>query len=228
MSSPSTRHAWRPLPRTKQRNDIHTRTYVEVTNSLQQHHPSPGNNLLAQVVELFVFSSLPCYNWKREENRNRNDPGHIRRVGPAHHPIPLVTRVRSGLQSCVWSAVASVEKYWTVPHSPETLERIHSLSTGDRIIIAAAVEAVAPELPEAQVKQIVTALDGRLTLQGYSSRTLQTYRLHTQRFLKWLRQKPGRVSQAKLRSCLFEMLNLVNRSPQKSTTHQRPSTYYLW
>jgi integrase/recombinase XerD len=99
------------------------------------------------------------------------------------------------------------EKYWTIPHSPKTLERVHSLFTSDRVVVAAAVEAAAPELPVARVQEIVTALDEKLTLRGYSPRTRQTYRLHVQRFLKWLRQEPGTASQAKLQAYLLEMLD---------------------
>jgi hypothetical protein len=32
-------------------------------------------------------------------------------------------------------------KYWTVPHTPETLERMRRLFTGDRVVVAAAAEA---------------------------------------------------------------------------------------
>ena len=32
-------------------------------------------------------------------------------------------------------------KYWTVPHTPEALERMRSLFTSDRVVVAAAVEA---------------------------------------------------------------------------------------
>jgi hypothetical protein len=99
------------------------------------------------------------------------------------------------------------EKYWTIPRSPETLERVHSLFTSDRVVVAAAVEATTPELPVTQVQAIVAALDGELTLRRYSPRTRQIYRLHMQRFLKWLRQEPGTVSQAKLQAYLLEMVD---------------------
>jgi len=99
------------------------------------------------------------------------------------------------------------EKYWTIPHSPKTLERVHSLFTSDRVVVAAAVEATTLELPVVRVQAIMTALDEKLTLRGYSPRTRQTYRLHMQRFLKWLRQEPGTVSQAKLQAYLLEILD---------------------
>jgi hypothetical protein len=45
------------------------------------------------------------------------------------------------------------EKYWTIPYSPKTLERVRSLFTGDRVVVAAAVEAAASELPVARVQK---------------------------------------------------------------------------
>ena len=50
------------------------------------------------------------------------------------------------------------EKYWSVPHSPRSLEHLRSLFTSDRVIVAAAVEATSSELPVARVREIVTAL----------------------------------------------------------------------
>jgi hypothetical protein len=43
------------------------------------------------------------------------------------------------------------EKCWTVPHTPETLDRMRSLFTSDRVIVAAAVEASSEELPVVQM-----------------------------------------------------------------------------
>jgi len=75
-------------------------------------------------------------------------------------------------------------KYWTVPHTPEALERLRSLFTSDRVVVAAVVEAASPELSVAQVNEMVTALDEVLTLRGYSARTRDNYSLQAQRFLK--------------------------------------------
>jgi hypothetical protein len=73
------------------------------------------------------------------------------------------------------------EKYWTVPHSPKTLEWVHCLFTGDRVVVAAAVEAAASELPVARVQAVVTALDERLTLlQGQ----IYTYHIAAE-YQKW-------------------------------------------
>jgi integrase/recombinase XerD len=99
------------------------------------------------------------------------------------------------------------EKYWTIPHSPKTLERVHSLFTSDRVVVAAAVEAAAPELPVAQVQAVVTALDEELTLRQYSPKTRDDYRLQVQRFLKWLRRDPATATEEELRAYLLSMLD---------------------
>ena len=98
-------------------------------------------------------------------------------------------------------------KYWTVPHTPEILERMHSLSTSDRVVVAAAVEAASPELPVAQVNKIVTALDKELTLRGYSASTRDNYRLQVQRFLRWLRRDPTTATEEELRAYLLDIVD---------------------
>ena len=98
-------------------------------------------------------------------------------------------------------------KYWTVPHTPEILERMHSLSTSDRVVVAAAVEAASPELPVAQVNKVVTALDKELTLRGYSASTRDNYRLQVQRFLRWLRRDPTTATEEELRAYLLDIVD---------------------
>ncbi len=98
-------------------------------------------------------------------------------------------------------------KYWTVPHTPEALERMRSSFTGDRVVVAAAVEAASPQLSVAQVNEIVTTLDAELTLRGYSLSTRDSYRLQTQRFLKWLRRDPATATEAELRAYLLDILD---------------------
>ena len=58
------------------------------------------------------------------------------------------------------------EKYWTVPHTAETLKRMRDLFTSDRVVVAAAVETASEELPVARVREIVRAVDEALTLRG--------------------------------------------------------------
>jgi integrase/recombinase XerD len=99
------------------------------------------------------------------------------------------------------------EKYWTIPYSPKTLERVRSLFTGDRVVVAAAVQAVTPELPVTQVQEIVTALDKELTLRQYSPKTRDDYRLQVQHFLKWLRRDPATAANEDLRAYLLDMLD---------------------
>ena len=101
----------------------------------------------------------------------------------------------------------SEEKYWTVPHTPETLERIRDLFTSDRVVVAAAVEAASEELPVAQIREIVRAVDEALTLRGNSASTRENYRLQTQRFLKWLRRQPETATEEDLKGYLLEMLD---------------------
>ena len=98
-------------------------------------------------------------------------------------------------------------KYWTVPHTPQALERMRSLFTSDRVVVAAAVEAASPELPVEEVSKAVTALDKELTLRGYSVSTRANYRLQTQRFLKWLRRDLATAGGEELRTYLLEMLD---------------------
>jgi integrase/recombinase XerD len=98
-------------------------------------------------------------------------------------------------------------KYWTVPHTPETLERMRSLFSSDRVIVAAAVEAASEELPVARVTEVVTALDEELALRGYSSNTRNDYRLQVQRFLKWLQREPATASEENLRAYLLDILD---------------------
>jgi integrase/recombinase XerD len=99
------------------------------------------------------------------------------------------------------------EKYWTVPHSPETLERVRSLFTSDRVVVAAAVEATAPDLPVTQVQAIVTALDEELTLRQYSPKTRDDYRLQVLCFLKWLRRDPSTATEEELQAYLLSRLD---------------------
>ncbi|MCP4602994.1 MAG: tyrosine-type recombinase/integrase [Proteobacteria bacterium] len=101
----------------------------------------------------------------------------------------------------------SEEKYWTVPHTPETLERMRDLFTSDRLVVAAAVEAASDELSVARVTEIVTALDKELTLRGYSTRTRDNYRLHTQRFLRWLKRDPASATEEDLQTYLINILD---------------------
>jgi len=98
-------------------------------------------------------------------------------------------------------------KYWTVPHTPEALERMRTLFTSDRVVVAAAVEAASPELPVARMNEIVTALDEELALRGYSGSTRDNYRLQTQRFLKWLRRDPATATAGELRAYLLDILD---------------------
>jgi integrase/recombinase XerD len=99
------------------------------------------------------------------------------------------------------------EKYWTVPHTPQALERMRSLFTDDRVILAAAVRAASPELKVAQFGKIVTALDEELALRGYSARTRESYRLQLHRFLRWLRRDPRTTTQEELRTYLLDIVD---------------------
>jgi integrase/recombinase XerD len=99
------------------------------------------------------------------------------------------------------------ERYWTVPHSPETLERVRSLFTSDRVVVAAAVEAASPELDVARVREVVTALDEEMTLQGYSPKTRETYGRQVQRFLKWLRRDPETAAGEDVRTYLLDAVD---------------------
>jgi site-specific recombinase XerD len=101
----------------------------------------------------------------------------------------------------------SAEKYWTVPHTPETLARLRTLFTSDRVIVAAAALAASAELTVARVTEIVTALDEELTLRGYSPRTRDNYRLQLQRFLKWWQREPAMATGADLQTYLLELLD---------------------
>jgi len=99
------------------------------------------------------------------------------------------------------------EKYWTVPHTPETLERMRTLFTSDRVVVAAAVEAASEELSVARVREIVRAVDEVLTLRGCSVNTRENYRLQIQRFLKWLRREPEMATEEDLKGYLLEVLD---------------------
>ncbi|MCP4538965.1 MAG: tyrosine-type recombinase/integrase, partial [Chloroflexi bacterium] len=99
------------------------------------------------------------------------------------------------------------EKYWTVPHTPESLDRIRSLFTSDRVIVAAAADAASEELSVARVTEIVTALDEELTLRGYSTRTRDNYRLQVQRFLRRLKRDPASATKEDLRTYLIDILD---------------------
>jgi integrase/recombinase XerD len=99
------------------------------------------------------------------------------------------------------------EKYWTVPHSPETLERVRSLFYSDRVVVAVAVEAASPELEVARVRELVRALDEEMTLRGYSPKTRETYGRHVQRFLKWLRRDPEMAEGEDVRAYLLDVVD---------------------
>jgi integrase/recombinase XerD len=79
------------------------------------------------------------------------------------------------------------EKYWSVPNTPGTIDRIRSLFAGDRIVVATTVQATVgagkPKLSTAQVAKLVAAMDRELTLRRYSPKTCQVYLGHVKRFL---------------------------------------------
>ena len=98
-------------------------------------------------------------------------------------------------------------QYWTVPHTSEVVEQIQTLFTNDRVVVSAAARAIAGKLSLERMGEMVSKLDKELTLRGYSPRTRDTYRLHLQRFLRWLRQDPAIVCEEQLRDYLLEMLD---------------------
>lgn len=99
------------------------------------------------------------------------------------------------------------EKYWTVPHTQEAIERMRALFTTDRVVMAAAVRAASSELSVGEVNKVVTALDEELTLRGYSDSTRDNYRLQLQRFLRWLRRDPATATKEELRAYLLDIMD---------------------
>lgn len=98
-------------------------------------------------------------------------------------------------------------KYWTVPHTAEAVEQIQALFTNDRVAVSAAVRAASAKLSVERINEVMSALDEELTLRGYSPKTRDNYRLHIQRFLRWLRRDPATASEEELRAYLLEMLD---------------------
>lgn len=99
------------------------------------------------------------------------------------------------------------EKYWTVPRTPEVLERVRSVFITDRVSVSAAVEVTSPRLPAAEVSRITAALDAELTLRGYSDRTRENYGQQLLRFLKWLRRDPATAENDELQAYLLDILD---------------------
>ena len=95
------------------------------------------------------------------------------------------------------------EKYWTVPHTPETLEQMRRVFSSDRVVVAAAATGLSVE----QIRTIIEMLDQELALRGYSPKTRDDYRLQAQRFLKWLQRDPSTAGKEDLRAYLLDILD---------------------
>jgi site-specific recombinase XerD len=68
------------------------------------------------------------------------------------------------------------ERYWTVPASEGTVERLLALFEGERVEIDPALRPLDTD--------VVTAVEQELTLRGYSPKTQKAYRLHIEQFLR--------------------------------------------
>lgn len=97
-------------------------------------------------------------------------------------------------------------KYWSVPATPETVEQLKTAFGYDRVVVAPALEASAPDLSPDRSKEILVRVDDVLAARAYSMETHDNYRLHLLRFFKRLGKDPATETQADVRKYLLEML----------------------
>ncbi|MBN1891063.1 MAG: tyrosine-type recombinase/integrase [Thermoflexales bacterium] len=100
------------------------------------------------------------------------------------------------------------EKYWSVPNTPETIDRIRSLFTGDRVVVTTTVQATGigkPKLSAAQIAKSVAAMGQELTLRRYSPKTHQVYLGHVKRFLTHFGQPAETLTADKIRGYFLQL-----------------------
>ena len=99
------------------------------------------------------------------------------------------------------------EKYWTVPHTDDTLTQLSKAFLTDRVVVSPSLRGYGPKLSAERISQVLTALDQFLTLNGYSDSTRDRYGQQVNRFLKRVKRDPIEVSAEGLRSYLLEQLD---------------------
>jgi site-specific recombinase XerD len=114
------------------------------------------------------------------------------------HDPGLIAKIKT-VPGHLWNYL---EKYWSVPYTEGTLEKLLGLFSGEKVHLDPMFWP-----SQAVVNHTLEIVENELKLRGYSPKTRKVYRLHLERFLKSVGKPPQEILPEEIRSYLLRLVD---------------------